>query len=247
MAETLAPPMAETAASQGLITRIFGVLLSPRKTYAEVAARPRSLGVLAVVLLIMATGSAVFFSTEVGRQALIDQQVRAMESFGFKIPEEAYQQMEERLSRPTTPYFSAAGQVVVVPIIMLVIAGIVLAIFNAVLGGDATFRQAFVVVAHSGVIIAVQQLFVFPLDYARESLSSPTNLAVFLPFLDENTFPARLLGGIDLFLIWWMVNLAIGLGVLYKRRTGPIAIGMLAVYLVIALIVAGVKTALSGA
>jgi hypothetical protein len=247
MAETLAPPMAETAASQGLITRIFGVLLSPRKTYAEVAARPRSLGVLAVVLLIMATGSAVFFSTEVGRQALIDQQVRAMESFGFKIPEEAYQQMEERLSRPTTPYFSAAGQVVVVPIIMLVIAGIVFAIFNAVLGGDATFRQAFAVVAHSSVIIAVQQLFVFPLDYARESLSSPTNLAVFLPFLDENTFPARLLGGIDLFLIWWMVNLAIGLGVLYKRRTGPIAIGMLAVYLVIALIVAGVKTALSGA
>jgi hypothetical protein len=44
-----------------------------------------------------------------------------------------------------------------------------------------------------------------------------------------------------------MVNLAIGLGVLYKRRTGPIAVGMLAVYLAIALIVAGVKTALSGA
>jgi hypothetical protein len=247
MAETLAPPMAETAASQGLITRIFGVLLSPRKTYAEVAARPRSLGVLAVVLLIMATGSAVFFSTEVGRQALLDQQVKAMESFGLKIPEEAYQRMEESLSRPTTPYFSAAGPVVVVPILMLVIAGIVLVIFNAVLGGDATFRQAFAVVVHSGVIIAVQQLFVYPLDYARESLSSPTNLAVFLPFLDENTFPARLLGGIDLFLIWWMVNLAIGLGVLYKRRTGPVAAGMLAVYVAIALIIAGVKTALSGA
>ena len=247
MAETLAPPLTETAASQGLLARIFGVLLSPRKTYADVAARPRWLGMLAVVLLIIATGSVVFSSTEVGKQALLDQQIRTMESFGIKLPPEAYQRMEEQMSRPYTPYVGAAAAVVIVPIVLLVIAGIAFAIFNAVLGGDATFKQVFAVVVHAGVISAFQQLFIYPLDYARESMSSATNLAVFLPFLDENTFPARLLGGIDLFVIWWMVNLAIGLGVLYKRRTGPIAVGMLAVYLAIALIVAGVKTALSGA
>jgi hypothetical protein len=248
MAETLAPPMTETAAApQGLIARIFGVLLSPRKTYADVAARPRSLGVLAVILSIIATGSVIFSSTEIGRQALLDQQVRTMESLGIKLPEEAYQRMEEQMSRPYTPYLGAAAAIVFVPIVLLVIAGIAFGIFNAVLGGDATFKQAFAVVVHSGVISAFQQLFLYPLNYARESMSSATSLAVFLPFLDENTFPARLLGGIDLFVIWWMVNLATGLGVLYKRRTGPIAVGMLAVYLVIALIIAGVKTALSGA
>jgi hypothetical protein len=243
MAETV---HVTTAAAPGLIRRISGVLLAPRETYASVAAQPRWLGALTAVLLIMATGSIVFFSTEVGRQALFDQQIRTIESFGIKLPEAAYQQLEERMSRPSTPYVSAAGQVVVIPILVLVIAGIAFAIFNAVLGGDATFKQAFAVVVHSGVIVAVQQLFVLPLDYARESLSSATSLVVFLPFLDETTFPARLLGGIDLFVIWWMVNLAIGLGVLYKRRTGPIAIGMLGLYLAIALIIAGVKTALSG-
>ena len=120
-------------------------------------------------------------------------------------------------------------------------------IFPAVLGGDAIFKQVFAIVAHAGVVSAAQQLFVYPLDYARASLSSPTNLAVFLPFLDENPFPARLLGSIDLFLIWWLVNLAIGLGVLYKRRTGPIAVGFLGVYLAIALIIAVIRTALAGA
>jgi hypothetical protein len=213
MAETPAPSVTATARPKGLIARLFGVLLAPRETYADVAARPRWLGALAAVLVTMGIGSAVFFSTEVGRQALIDQQVRTMESFGIKLSDTAYQQMEDRMSRPSTAYLSAAGQVVFLPIVALVIAGIVLAIFNAALGGDATFKQAFAVVAHAGVIIAVQQLFVFPLDYASESLSSPTSLAVFLPFLDENTLPARLLGGIDLFVIWWMVNLAIGLGV----------------------------------
>jgi hypothetical protein len=85
------------------------------------------------------------------------------------------------------------------------------------------------------------------LNYARELMSSPTTLAAFFPFLDEMTFMARLLGGIDLFLIWTFINLAIGVGVLYKRKTAPIAIGMLAIYVSIVLIVAAVRTALSGA
>ena len=60
-------------------------------------------------------------------------------------------------------------------------------------------------------------------------------------------FAARLLGSIDLFLIWWIVSLAIGLGVLYKRRTAPIATGFLVVYGAIALTIAAVKTVLAGA
>ena len=33
---------------------------------------------------------------------------------------------------------------------------------------------------------------------------------------------------IDLLFIWWFVELAIGIGVLYKRRTGPIITAFLA-------------------
>jgi hypothetical protein len=119
-------------------------------------------------------------------------------------------------------------------------------VFNAALGADAKFKQVYAVVVHSGVIVALQQVFVLPLAYARETLSSPTNLAVFLPFLDENTFVARLLGSIDLFLIWWIVNLAIGFGVLYRKRTGPIAVTLLVVYVAIGLTIAAIKTASSG-
>jgi hypothetical protein len=129
----------------------------------------------------------------------------------------------------------------------LIVAGIAFAVFNAALGGDATFKQAYAVVAHSGIVIAVQQLFVLPLDYVRETLSSPTNLAVFLPFLDENSFAARLLGSIDLFVIWWVINVSIGFAVLYRKRTGPIAATLLVIYVTIGLVIAAVKTALAGA
>lgn len=228
---------------QPLLARIVGVLTAPRATYAAIAAHPRALGTVLVILVVSTASFGVFMSTDVGREAALDQQVRTLESFGMHPTDAQYQKLQEQNARP--PYLVMVGQASVLVALAALIAGIALAVFN-LMGGDGTYRQTFAVVAHSGVIIALQQLFVMPLDYARESLSSPTNLAVFFPFLDENSFAARLLGSVDLFIVWWIVSAAIGFGVLYKRRTTPIATTMLIVYVVLGAVVAAVKTAMSG-
>jgi hypothetical protein len=44
-----------------------------------------------------------------------------------------------------------------------------------------------------------------------------------------------------------MVSLAIGLGVVYRRRTAPIATTLLTVYVVVGVVIAAIKTAASGA
>ena len=184
-------------------------------------------------------------STSVGQRAMIDQQLQTSEAFGRTITDEQYQQLQR--FAPYSAYVAAASQIVVLPLMSLLIAGIAFAIFNGALGADATFRQVFAVVAFSGVLMALKALFSTPLNYARESLSSPTTLTAVLPFFEDNTFVARLFGAIDLFLIWWIVSLAIGLGVLYKRRTAPIATGFLLVYGAIALTIAAVRSVLAGA
>ena len=238
-------PAEPAAPAKSLPARLFGVLMTPRAAYADVAARPRVLGALLAVILVSTTAVYAFMSTDVGKQAGLDMQIRQIESFGRTITDAQYERMEQMAAY--APSFAAGSQVVWLPLAALVIAGIAVAVFNAVLGGEASFKQVYAVVVHSGVIIAVQQLFTLPLDYVRETLSSPTNLVVFFPFLDENSFVARLLGSIDLFLIWWSINLAIGLGVLYRRRTGPIATTLLVIYVTIGLVIAAVKTALAGA
>jgi hypothetical protein len=244
MAETSTSKPAPTGA-KSLPARLIGVLLSPRSAYADVVARPRWVGALAVVVLISAAAVYAFMSTEVGQQAALDMNMRQAESFGRTITDAQYERMEQMAGY--SKYFGAVLQAISLPLMALVVAGIAFAVFNAALGGDATFKQAYAVVAHSGIVIAVQQLFVLPLDYARETLSSPTNLAVFLPFLDESSFPARLLGSIDLFVIWWAINVSIGFAVLYRKRTGPIATTLLVIYVTIGLVIAAVKTALAGA
>jgi len=240
--DAIAPATLATTAPKGFLGRVIGVLLSPRATYADVAARPRWLGVLVLVALLSACGVAILFSTEVGQRALLDQQVRTMESFGVKMNDAAYDRLERGVGR--APYYAAAGQLVTLPLMALIISGIAIGVFNAAMGEDARFKQVFSIVAHSGVIIALQQLFVLPLDYMRETMSSPTTLAVFLPMLDENSFLAHLLGAVDLFVIWWAVSLSIGLGVLYRRRTAPIATTIILIYVTIGLIIAGIKSAL---
>ena len=245
MPQTVAPEATAVTKSLGLPARIIGVLTAPRATYADVAARPRWLGALAFILLIGGAATFVFLSTEVGKQAMFDQQVRMMEGFGIKLNDVAYQRMEQGLSRAR--YTGPIGQAVGLSVMALIVAGLMMGVFNAIMGGDATFKQVFAIVAHSGIVITLAQLFGLPLAYARETMSSTTNLAVFLPFLDENSFAARFLGSIDLFQVWWIVSLSIGLGVLYRKRTGPIATTTLILYAAIALIIAAIKSAVSGA
>jgi hypothetical protein len=242
--DQLSPPVAAQP-SRGLAARVFGVLTSPRSTYSDVAAHPRWLGVLLVVLLATTAPTVWLLSTPVGQKASLDQQMQTLESFGMKVTDQMYQQMQQRA--PYSAAIAGVSQVVFLPLVTLLVAGIAFGVFNGALGADATFRQVFAVAACSTVVTGLRALFSAPLNYARESLSSPTNLASVLPIFEDTSFAGRLLGSIDLFLIWWIVNLAIGLAVLYKRRTAPIATTMLIVYAAIALTIAVVRSVFAGA
>ena len=109
------------------------------------------------------------------------------------------------------------------------------------MGGTGTFKQVYAIMAHSGVIIALAVLFSMPLSYAMREFAG-ANLSVFVPMLEETSFLARFLGAIDLFYVWWCINVAIGVGVLYKRKTGGIAMTFLGFYVFVALLLAIVRS-----
>lgn len=236
---------AASSSGRGLPARIVGVLTSPRATYADVAARPRVLGMLLFIVLLGAAATFTFLSTEVGREAMLDQQIESMKSFGMNVSDQMIDRFERGASRAR--FIAPLTQALFLPLAALIVSGLAFAVFNAVMGGDAAFKQVFAVVVHSGIVLSVSQLFGLPLAYARGSMSGATNLAVFAPFLDDASFAARLLGAVDLFLLWWVVSLAIGLGVLYRKRTTPIATTLIIVYVAIGVVIAAIKTAVSGA
>lgn len=233
-----------TPAPKSLPARFIGIITSPRETFESVVAHPKWLGMLAVTTLIVIFGTVLPMTTDAGRDAALDAQVRQMESFGIQVNDQMYAQMRSRMG--IAPYTTAASVLIVAPIITAVMAGILFAIFNAVMGGTASFKQIYSVVVHAGAISALGQLFTGPLNYFRGTMTSATNLSVLLPMLPEGSFVARLAGMIDLFVVWWVFVLAIGLAVLYRRRTQPVATALFGVYAVVALSVAAVMSRLGG-
>jgi hypothetical protein len=230
-----------------LLARIVGVVFSPAETYAVVAARPRVFGALAVTVLVVVLTTVGFMATEVGREAfldLVDERLASFEELGIRLPDAAYEQMEASVDRP--PYQAVAGQLVFIPALTAGVAGLIMLVFSAMMGGEATYRQVLAIVSHSGLLMAMQALLVTPLNYVRGTMSSGTHLGIFVPMLSETNFLVRMLSWIDLVRVWWLVNLSIGIGVLYRRRAGPIATALLALYVAFAVVVAAVVTALSG-
>jgi len=239
MAEAaVAAPVAESK-GPGVVARLIGVIFSPRATYQAVVARPKVLGALVITVGIMAIVEGAFFTTPVMQEVLMDMQVKTIESFGVNISDQMYDQMEKGIARAayTTPLSLAFG----VPIVAAICAAIILGIWGMLMGGTGTFKQVYAILAHSGVIFALSVLFVMPLSYATHRMAG-ANLAVFVPMLEETSFVARFLGAIDLFYVWWSINVAIGVGVLFKRKTFGIAATFVGLYVAVALLLAIVRS-----
>jgi hypothetical protein len=232
----LTTPVGAAPAPKSLPARFIGVLTSPRETFVSIAAHPKWFGMLAATTLIVMFFTILPMTTEEGKQAALDQQVSQMEAFGRQVNDAQYEQMRKGMA--FAPYFTAVGILVMAPVMGLIISGILFAVFNAAMGGEASFKQVFSVVVHAGAVSALGTVFTGPLNYFRGAVGSATNLRVLLPMLDEKSFFGRLLGLADLFIVWWLIVLAIGVAVLYRRRTQPIAITLLGVYAVIALAIA---------
>lgn len=242
---TTATAAGSAPASKGLLARFIGIITAPKDTFTSVVAAPKWFGILAVSAVLIAFFTALPMTTDAGRQAAIDQQVQQRQAFGIETDDATYARIEQ-MSK-IMPYMTAGSVLVFSPIMVLVIGGILFAIFNAALGGEASFKQVLATVTHAGVISTVSAVFSGIINYFRGAVGSVANLGALLPMLPEKSFLASFLGAIDVFMIWYVVVLAIGLAVLYRRRTQPIAISLFAVYGLIAIVIAVVKSRAGGA
>jgi hypothetical protein len=232
----MSEPAVERPMPPSLISRAIGVITAPRATFEKIVAAPRVGGALMLVTAISTIAIFVLLSSERGQQAWLDQAVAQQEAWGQTVSDDAYARMQSMAKY--SAYMGAAQFIIGVPLGALITAGILFAIFNALMGGAATFKQVMAVVAHSQIISALAFLVTTPINYMKGTMTGATNLGVLFPMLDESSFLARLLGMMDLFLLWWLFVLSIGVAVLYKRKTSSVAMVLFGIYLVIVLGVA---------
>jgi len=217
--------------------RVIGVLWRPRQTMNEVVACPTFAVAWVIVLAVLAVGAFALLSTPVGRQALVDERVRVVEALGGRVDDAAYAALQA--NPPWLVYLTSGGRLLLTPEITLLVAAGLMAL-AALDGVKVRYGTALALTVHATVVLAVQQIVATPLHFVRESLTSPTNIAGLLPMLDEGSLPARWLGSIDVFGLWWVWLLAVGLAAATGRPPRHYLVRLLVAYAGVAALVAAV-------
>lgn len=227
-----------------VLSRIAGMIRRPRPTFEAVTAEPRWTGLLVLLFVVSFGVSAAFFATGVGRQALVDQWERTAIAFGQPVDDARYAGFQESSARGV-PY-AAATSLATGPLASVALAAALFGLLTVRRKGRASFQQVLAVVVHASVILALRQIIAAPLNYARESVASPTTLARLLSGIDEGSPVARFFGLIDVFVLWWLVVLAVGIAVLYRLPARRIAAVSIGVYIAVALVLVGTMAMLGG-
>lgn len=230
------PPSAHAGgtAPLSLIQRFLGILTSPKATFENVVSWPRWVGMLALTTAITVIAVAAFMMSDVGRDIILKQQLEAG----------ATQEAAE-MAASIGRYFPPIAILIFMPLMTFAIAGILLGVF-AITGGSASYKQVLAVYVHSGVVGTVAGVINAAVNYFMASDTNVTSLAGIGTALAEKGFIPGFFSALDLVMFLGLFVLAIGLGVLYRRRTAPIFMGLTAVYLVIAVIIGAVKAAFAG-
>ena len=221
--------------------RVMGVVMRPRATMDEVARHPAFMTTWVLVLLAVAACGALLLSTEVGRQALVDERVRVTEALGRRVDDAEYARLQAE--PPLSVYLTSGGRLLLTPLATIVVAFGLLGLAR-IDGAKTSFVTALAIAVHATVVLALQQIIATPLHYVSESLISPTNVAGVLRVFDEGTWPARLFGAIDVFGLWWIWLLSVGLAATAGRPARRYIWRLLAVYVGVAAIVAAVFAAM---
>jgi hypothetical protein len=167
-------------------------------------------------IIVALLGIGFFYSTY---PYIMNQQVERIKD-NDKIPEEQKQVIIEKMTEKAHPpvwqlFLAPLGTIVV----LIVVAGILFFVFNVILGGDSSFRRVFSVYCYSSLIGVPAMIVKYPLIMLKKDLNVQTSLALLLSAESKNSFFYSLLSSFDIFTIWQLILVSMGMGILYKYGT----------------------------
>lgn len=198
----------------GEASRLIGVFFEPSKTFADVAARP-SFWVPLLLTIVVGLAYIALYSQHVGWERMIRHQTETSSRASQLTPEQRETQIQ--MGMKFAPVFGYVGVAIGIPLTLLIWAAVLLGIVKGIMSVPIRFKQVFAILSYAGLpgvifmILAIAVMFLkSPDDF---NLQNPLvfNPAAFLDPATTSKFAYSFLSSLDLFRIWTMVLIAIGL------------------------------------
>jgi hypothetical protein len=191
-------------------SRIVGVLFSPGQTFADIARKPDWV-VPALVIIVVFFAAAIVTVPRLDFEGLMRQSMEAKGVTGAQ----AEQGMRFGLAM-------ARGIQYTLPFLMigfLAVAALLYWLGLRLVGGEATYQQAFSVVLYGFMPVVIRQLVKIPIVLSKHNINPRDAETIvrsgpaFLVNFKDHPMLFALLSRLDLFAIWTLILIVIGLAV----------------------------------
>jgi hypothetical protein len=108
-----------------------------------------------------------------------------------------------------------------------VVSAMLFFIGNIIMGGEAKYAQMLGVLLYSDFIAVPQMLVVGLLATAKGTMNLALSLAAFFPADKAETFIYRFFNGFDIFSVWFIFVLIIGMASIYNFKSTKVAVWIL--------------------
>jgi hypothetical protein len=201
------------AAGMSEASRLAGVFFEPKKAFADIAARPRWIVPL-LLMIVMGIGVAILYGQKGVMRIAAEQSMANNPQFQQLPPDQRAQRQEVAMKFTTIIGYSIP---VLIPVMYLVMALVLWAIVSGILSAPVRFGQVFAIVTYAqlpGVLMTLLAVAVLQLKGPADF--NVQNPLMFNPgaFMDQQSSPKfiySLASSLDLFTIWILLLVATGL------------------------------------
>lgn len=195
------------------LSRLTGVLFDPGKTFEDVAQRPTFIVPL-VLVIVCSLIYMVLFSQHVGWERMIRHQMETSKQAQQQTPEQREQAIQ--MGAKFAPVVGYAIAIFGVPLAYLISAAVLLAMVK-IMSAPTRFNQVWAVMCYSGVpgivFVALTIVVMFLKNPDDFDLQNPLafNAGALMDPNAGSKFLYTLASSLDVFAIWKIVLIAIGL------------------------------------
>ena len=221
-----------TEETLGFWNQLVLVFSDPAAAFNRLVAHPRWVGAFLVVAVVTVAGTQATYP-------LIMQMQRDAITQNPQLSEEQADLIMQRYERPLTPVWrvmTSAFQVIGIAIWLVIMSAVLMFGGNILLGGEAKFKTILAVATHSWLVTIPKMLLTAPLMLAKGSAAVSTSLQVLIPADRWMTPLGVALGAFDLFSIWMVVLIIIGISAAYRFSRAKSAAIVVSLYVFMVLV-----------
>ena len=241
MNEQIAAPQSDVLETpqMGMVGRFLAVFTDPRKAFTCV--RKNHEWIIVLVLAAAVSIGSYQFTKPIIRKDVIAQLEEQLKSNPNVSAERRQEIMDTVAARFDNPWLQFLGPVWML-VVFAVVAGILLFLGNILMGGQTNFLTVLNMYALTWLVVIPETIVKVPLVISKSSTKVETSLALLLSAENSNKFLQTLLGKFDLFGLWQLALVILGLSVLCRTSFGKSAAAVGAAWFILVLIQAGLAS-----